>query len=309
MTATDDVVDPCGVASDGSTGALPGTPDPGPVPVGSVGANGGSVERLWFATTGDTRPAKCNQTGAYPRAAIAQVASAMKALRVQFAVDLGDHMYVCSDQGGLTPAQLDAVAQAQMAAYMTGIASGPSTWWMTLGNHECQAAFASGSACVVGGPHDANFAAYMAALRRPQPWYANDVRTSLGLARFVVVADDAWTAAQAAWLSSTLADADARAKYTIVVRHHPVQGSRSGRAEIVNMLRQHKYSLVLTAHEHDYQHDPDGWQGRSAVVGLGGAGGKWGFGTVLQNADATLTFVRRDANGNPIGVPWTVTPQ
>ena len=25
MTATDDVVDPCGVASDGSTGALPGT--------------------------------------------------------------------------------------------------------------------------------------------------------------------------------------------------------------------------------------------------------------------------------------------
>src|SRR3954469_13388330 len=153
MTATDDAVDPCGVASDGSTGALPGTPDPGPVPVGSVGAEGGRVERVGFATTGDTRPAKCNQTAAYPLAAIAQVASAMKALHVQFAVDLGDHMYVCSDQGGLTPAQLDAVAQAQMGAYMGGIASGPVPGWMTLGNHECQAAFASGSACAVGGPH------------------------------------------------------------------------------------------------------------------------------------------------------------
>src|SRR5690242_4047695 len=309
MTATDDVVDPCGVASNGATGALPGTPDPGPVPVGTVGPNGGSVDRLWFATTGDTRPAKCNQTEAYPRAAIAQVASAMKALEVQFAVDLGDHMFVCSDQGNLTPAQLDAVAQAQMGAYMGGIAQGPATWWMTMGNHECQAAFATGSACTVGGPHDANFAAYMAALRRPQPWYANDVHTSLGLARFVVVADDAWSPAQSAWLSSTLADADARAKYTIVVRHHPVQGSRSGRAAIVDILRQHKYSLVLTAHEHDYQHDPVGWQGRSAVVGLGGAGGKWGFGTVLQNPNGSLTFVRRDANGNPIGVPWTVSPQ
>jgi len=309
MTATDDVVDPCGVPPGGSTGALPGTPDPGAVPVGSVGANGGSVDRLWFATTGDTRPSHCNQASEYPRAAIAQVATAMKALRVQFAVDLGDHMYVCSDQGGLSQAQLDAEARAQMGVYMAAIASGPATWWMTLGNHECQAAFATGSACAVGGPHDANFAAYMAALHRPQPWYANDVHTSLGLARFVVVADDAWSAAQSAWLSSTLADADAHAKYTIVVRHHPVQGSRSGRPEIVDILRQHKYSLLLTAHEHDYQHDPVGWQGRSAVVGLGGAGGKWGFGTVLQNASGSLTFVRRDANGNPIGASWTVSPQ
>jgi len=31
----------------------------------------------------------------------------------------------------------------------------------------------------------ANFSAYMAALRRPLPYYANDVQTSAGLARFV----------------------------------------------------------------------------------------------------------------------------
>src|SRR5512140_164858 len=92
-----DVVDPCGSSSDGGVTAKPGTPDAGVVPTGSVAADGGTVDRLWFATTGDTRPSYCNDTQAYPKAAIAQIATSMKGLRVQFAVDLGDHMYVCSD--------------------------------------------------------------------------------------------------------------------------------------------------------------------------------------------------------------------
>ena len=135
------------------------------------------------------------------------------------------------------------------------------------------------------------------------------MQTAQGLARIVVIADDAWNSAQSDWLSSTLADADANAKYTIVARHHPVQGTRSGASSILTILQQHKYSLLLTAHNHDYEHDTVNWQGRSAVVGLGGAGGSWGFGTVLQNPDGTLTFVERDANGNPIGTPWSVSPQ
>lgn len=295
-----DVVDPCGSSNDGGTGAQSGTPDAGTVPAGSVGFDGGTVERLWFATTGDTRPSQCDQTDQYPQAAIAQIASSMKALQVQFALDLGDHMFVCN--------QSDAEAQQQMGFYLTAVAQGPSTFWMTMGNHECGAAY-GGSTCTVGGAHDANFAAFMAALKRPQPYYSADVATSQGTARFVVIADDAWSAAQSAWLSSTLSDADARARYTIVARHHPVQGSRTGSGEILNILQQHKYTLLLTAHNHDYEHDTASWGGRSAVVGLGGAGGHWGFGTVLQNTDGSLTFVQRDANGNPIGVPWSVSPQ
>ena len=308
VAAGADVVDPCGASADGGTGALPGTPDPGSVPTGTVGANGGTVDRLWFATTGDTRPATCNATGSYPKAAIQQIATAMKALKVQFTLDLGDHMFVCSDQGGLTAAQLDAAAQDQMGFYMTAIASGPAAWWMTMGNHECDASF-TGGFCAVGGAHDPNFAAYMSALQRTQPYYSNDVTTSLGKARFVVIADDAWDSAQETWLNSTLADADANVRYTIVSRHHPVQGSRTGVAAILNILSQHKYTLLLTAHNHDYEHDASTWSGRSAVVGLGGAGGYWGFGTVLQNTDGTLTFVRRDANGNPLGNVWSVGPQ
>ena len=300
-TAAGDVVDACGPgASDGGTGALPGMPDAGAVPGGSVGPNGGAVERLWFATTGDTRPSQCDATDLYPKAAIAQLARAMKALRVQFTVDLGDHMYVCN--------QSDAEAQQQMGFYMDAVAQGPAAWWMTMGNHECGNTKFPYS-CFASGPHDANFSAFLSALQRPLPYYANDVETSLGKARFVVIADDSWDAAQSVWLSSTLADADAHARYTIVARHHPVQGTRTGAAAILNILQEHKYTLLLTAHNHDYEHDTSTWGGRSAVVGLGGAGGQWGFGTVLQNPDGTLTFVQRDANGNPLGAPWTVSPQ
>ena len=306
-----DVVDPCGAATDAGVVAQNGTPDAGEVPAGTVDADGGTVDRLWFATTGDTRPSSCMDTANYPKAAIAQIAKAMKGLRVQFTVDLGDHMYVGSDPGCGSPtmAQMDTAARTQMGDYMTAVAQGPSAWWMTMGNHECDAAFALRQPCTMGMPHDPNFAAYMTALARPQPYYFTDVQTSQGLARFVMVADDAWDATQSAWLSSTLSYADAHAKYTIVSRHHPVTGSRSGPAEVVSILQQHKYSLVLTAHNHDYEHDTSSWGSRAAVVGLGGAGGYWGFGTVLQGTDGTLTFVQRDANGNPMGVAWTVAPQ
>ena len=298
--AVGDVVDPCGSeAPDG--GALPGTPDPGVVPAGAVGVDGGSVDRLWFATTGDTRPGSCDQTDQYPTAAISQIARAMKALRVQFALDLGDHMYVCN--------QSASEARTQMGLYRGAVAQGPPTWWMTMGNHECgndrypYSCFA--------GRTDANFDAYMAALGRALPYYFADVQTSLGKARFVMVADDSWNAAQASWLESTLSEADATARTTIVARHHPMTGSRSGNPQIVAAIGRHKYTLLLTAHSHLYAHDTSSFGGRSVIMGLGGAPTSMppGFGTVLQNTDGSLTFIRRDANGNPIDSAWTVRPQ
>jgi len=296
-----DLVDPCGAATigDGGTGAKAGTPDPGNLPAGAVDFDGGEVDRLWFATTGDTRPSACDETNLYPKAAIAQIATAMKALKVQFTVDLGDHMYVCNGS--------DLEAQQQMGFYMTAIGSGPSTWWMTMGNHECGSNQYPYS-CFTTGPHDANFAAYLSALKRPLPYYFTDVVTAQGKARFVYVDDDSWNATQASWLSSTLTEADSF-KYTIIVRHHPVQGSRTGNSQILDTIHAHKYSLILTAHNHDYEHDTTTWGARSTVVGLGGAGGHWGFATILQNTDGTLSFVQRDANGNPVGTPWSVTPQ
>jgi hypothetical protein len=291
--ACEDIEDPCAVAS---SGPLPdaGTPDPGPVPTGSVSADGGTVERLWFATTGDTRPGSCDATDQYPRETILRISQSMKALKVQFALDLGDHMYVCNHS---LPE-----AQQQMGFYSTAVAAGPATFFMTMGNHEC------GSGTCLPGSTDANFTAYMAALARPKPWYSFDVQTQPGLARFVVVADDAWGSEQSSWLESTLAAADSAAKYTVIARHHPM--SNSSRPDIAATIGRHKYSLILTAHSHLYSHGSD-HGGRAAIVGIGGAPGSspYGFGTVLQGTDGNLTFVLRDVNGNPIGTSWAVPPQ
>ena len=282
----------CGPAA----GPLPPGPLPpsGAPPSGAVGRDGGAVDRLWFATTGDTRPAACDASDQYPRHTLAQLARAMRELRVQFALDLGDHMFVCNGSRD--------EARQQMGYYLEGIAQGPATWWMTMGNHECGSAWA-GRGCAVGTP-DANFDAYLAALQRPRPWYANDIATTAGLARVVVVADDAWGDEQAAWLESTLQDADAHARTVIVARHHPATGSRSGSAGALATIERHRYTLLLTAHAHTYQRDSE----RSVMVGLGGAPARMapGFGTVLQGADGSLTFVLRDLSGNPVGDPWSV---
>ncbi len=283
----------------------PLAPDAGPpsvvVPWGTVGREGGTVQRLFFGLTGDTRPGRCDETERYPAATIAQIARSMKALHVQFGLDLGDHMFVCNGSA--------EEARVQMADYMAGLAQGPSTFWMTMGNHECGHLYRGGPC--FPGDGDANFTAYMSALARPRAWYATDVHTSLGLARFVFVADDSWDTAQATWLERVLADADINARYTIVARHHPVEGDKTGSPQIVSMILRHKYSLVLTAHLHTYEHDADSHNGRTVVVGVGGGPSQVppGFATVLQNKDATLTFVMRDVDGNPVGEPWSVPPQ
>jgi hypothetical protein len=195
-----------------------------------------------------------------------------------------------------------------MRLYMDAVAQGPSTFWMTMGNHECGSEVPPFSC--FAGQRDANFDAYMAALKRPLPYYFTDVRTGRGVARFVVVADDSWDAAQADWLESTLSAADEVAAYTIVARHHPVTGSSTGNPRILQTIARHKYSLILTAHSHLYAHDTANFGGRSVIIGIGGVpgGSLPGFATVLQNEDGSLTFVRRDVNGNPLDIPWSLPP-
>ena len=281
--------------------APPGAP-PVVVPWGTVGRDGGTVQRLWFALTGDTRPGGCDETSDYPTETITSIARAMKSLHVQFALDLGDHMYVCNGSA--------EDARQQMQSYMGAIAQGPEVFWMTMGNHECGHLRKWGG-CMPGMPPDANFDAYMAALKRPMPWYAVDVKTSQGLARFVFVADDAWCPAQRDWLERVLADADVNARYTIIARHHPVDDNREAFRQSAGVILRHKYSLILTAHLHTYRHDPGTLGGRTAIVGVGGgpSDSPPGFATVLQNKDGTLTFVMRDLAGNPVGEPWSVAPQ
>lgn len=287
-------------AASGSIGVsftVTATVTPGSV---AVGPEGGAVDLLDFTATGDTRPPVCDFTSLYPKDLIRAEVLQMTALAPQFALDLGDHMFVCTESAER--------ANAQMQLYVQALSGFSPPWFMTMGNHECLLSDCSGFV----GTVDANYNAYLAALKqvskKDQPFYKIDIATRLGLARIVVVADNVQSAEQKAWLESTLLEADGIAKYTIVAKHHPVTGSRTGPAWTWPIIQKHKYSLILAAHEHAYVH-PTEVAGRSVICGLGGASSTaTGFCRVRQLATGELRFLQYDLAGNPQD-SWSVTPQ
>lgn len=274
--------------------------DPGPRPLGGdVGPTGGAVDRLFFAFTGDTRPENADDTAHYPRKTIEAIFARMAAADVQFAVDLGDHMYVV-DQ----PAE----AAVQMGFYMEAVKRlGPRTLFMSMGNHDCNA-----GNCWYDEA-DANYVAFMAALApvSTRAWYRFDIATRAGKAAFVVLADNYVDANALPWLESTLAEADRSARYTILVRHHPPGTSGTTYSLIDHIVQRHRYALYLTGHLHHYERDRDDPTGRTLIYGLGGVPGSgpgWGYGTVQQGLDDRL-YVRiyTTATDEPID-GWAVGP-
>ena len=274
-----------------------------------VGLDGGAVDLLDFSFTGDTRPPDCDNasggSGPYPQATFESELSEMVQLGPQFGFDLGDHMYVCS--GSL------ANAQAQLKLYTDALAArwpAALPFFMTMGNHECGKKDCSGT-----NKNDPNFVAYSAALQsvsqQSHPYYSFQVQTRLGRASFLFISDNYDSAPMQAWLASALADADANSAYTFIIKHYPVTGSRQGPADIEAAIAAHHYSLLLTAHEHDYAHDTTTapWNGRSVICGLGGANataGDQGFCRVQQQPDGSLLFTEYMLGGNPAD-RWSVS--
>jgi hypothetical protein len=286
-----------GAAPDLATpGGGGGPPDGGT----SVGPTGGSVTLLHFGLTGDTRGSACEDTAGYPTNVITAIAQQFEQLGLDFALDLGDHMYVCNNS---LP-----IATLQMNLYMGAIKNFAGTWFMTMGNHEC-----TSTPCLPTSAN-ANYTAFMSALApiSTSPYYTFDVSTSLGLATFVIIADNAWGPTQATWLDQTLALADQKAKYTIVARHHPSgDTSVATNAASLQIIHNHKYALFLTGHSHLYRH-LTGDSGRDLILGTGGAplisGGAFhGYAIVDQQGDGTLKVSVYDIT-NALQDSWSVGP-
>ncbi len=272
-----------------------------PVPNTGVGPHGGSVTLLHFGVSGDTRPPSCEDTQGYPTMVINGIANQFKTRNAQFAIDLGDHMYVCNDDL--------STALAQMSLFMKAVHLYGATWFLTEGNHECWK-----GPCLAGS-QNANYVAFMQALApiAQRPYYSFSVNTSHGLATFVVVADNSWDNLQAAWLDQTLAAADANAKYTIVARHHP-EGDTSvaTNQDIMTIIRNHKFALFLAGHDHLYKHMKTD-NGRDLVLGNSGApliagGTFYGYGVVDQLDDGRLQVTVWDLTNNAPVDSWAVGP-
>jgi hypothetical protein len=184
--------------------------------------------------------------------------------------------------------------------------------FMALGAEDCGA---TGKLCPIGST-DPNYTAFMQALApvSATPYYSFNVTTGTGLATFVVLADNSWDVGEQNWLESVLSQADANAKYTIIAKHYPLTGVQPTWAPSeIALIRNHKYSLLLTAHTDTYARDANDPSGRTVIMGTGGAplvssSGWYGFGTVTQGTDDRLTVTAYDVDGN-VKDSFSVGPQ
>ena len=195
---------------------------------------------------------------------------------------------------------------------MQGVSHFGGTWFMTEGNHECMG---SGSGYCPTGSSNVNFQAFLQALApvSSTPYYSVNVQTSLGLATFVIVADNSFDSAQQTWLESTLTTADANAKYTIIAKHHP-EGDTSVAANstIMSIIRSHKFALLLTGHSHEYRHQTTD-SGRDLVLGNGGAplisaGTFNGYGVIDEQSNGQLQVSIFDVQSGAMQDQWSVSP-
>jgi hypothetical protein len=275
---------------------------------GTVSLAGGTVDRLFFGYTGDTRPSATSTS--YPsqlQSVINNIYTQMGTRGVEFALDGGDHM----------EASTSTEASTQMGNYITAIGKLGKPVFMTMGNHECSKSFTTD--CGGGEVNtDTKGAAFMSALKSTigatEPYYRFDVNTNSGKAVFIVIADDAWDSTQSTWLDAQLTDADTNAKYTFVSKHHPDGNTDQAVFQtIYNTVTSHKYTLFMTGHSHEYKQQ---WtDSRAVVMGLGGAPFDnpkqmwWGYFTAMQCSDDNIYVTVYDESTGNIQDSWSVSPQ
>jgi hypothetical protein len=275
-----------------------------------VTTSGGTVDRLYFGYTGDTRDSSSSSGySTQLQMVINNIYTRMKANGVEFAMDGGDHM----EPNGATAATT-CMSDYGMAAALLG-----KPVFMTMGNHECETAFNTQDCGYAGAAtSDYRMSAFLKQLQttsgQTMPYYRVDIQTQSGKAVFLSVADDAWNQAEQDWLTAQLTDADANAKYTFVSKHHP-NGNTDQPAfqTIYNLVTSHKYTLFLTGHSHEYKHYSS--SPRAVVMGLGGAPFDnpnqqwWGYLTVMQCPDDRINVVVYDQSTGNVQDQWSVPPQ
>jgi len=263
----------------------PGAPyDAGPSPTGSVGLDGGTVSRLFFAIVGDTRPATQDDTANYPTTIISKIFTDVQGLAPSFAVSTGDYMFASPD-GGEGASQLDL--------YLSARALYSGTVFATMGNHECTGATKSNCG---GGNADGitnNFTAFLtkvlAPLGQTNPNYEIDVSASDAswTAKFLFVPGNAWTTDVSTWLDTAMSRPTT---YTFLIRHEGIDSPTApGVTPSESIMANHPFTLSIVGHDHIYTKSGP----HEVTFGNGGApptgASNYGFGIVSQRADGAVT--------------------
>jgi hypothetical protein len=219
-------------------------------------------------------------------------------------VTTGDYMFASPST---TPSQVGP----QLDLYLGARASYGNVVFPVMGNHECTGQVASN--CGAGNPDGitSNYTQFMARMLAPigqsQPYYTIDVNGTANAwtAKFVFLACNAWTSAQATWLSAQLAKPTT---YTFVVRH---AGTIATTVPCVTpsdqILAQSSYTLLIVGHTHEYAYYPSEKQ---LVVGNGGAPltGSTNYGYVIarQQPGGAIQFTEYDYQTNAVNQTFSV---
>jgi hypothetical protein len=253
----------CVAGPTGSTGTPAPTGVPGPTGTpGPIGIYGGTSTTLHFAIIGDTRPPVIDDTSAYPSAIITKIYQDIQAENPDFALTTGD--YIFSKPAGTT-------SGPQFDMYLSARSHFSGTVFFTMGNHEC-----TGSATSLCGPglidgetnNFINFKAkLLSTIARTDPYYDVRINAADGTwsAKFVFVAANAWSTAQAAWMTKAMA---VPSTYTFVVRHESMTVTGSGVSGSNAIMAQYPYTTLLAGHTHTFKYDTSH---REIITGIGGA--------------------------------------
>jgi len=270
------------------TGTGSGSGFGGPIS-GTVGVTGGTVSRLYFASTGDTRPALppfgINPTGDYPTAIIDQIFSDIAALSPapSFVITTGDYQLATSASD----------SAAHLGLYMQARAKFPGTVFYGMGNHECSPLGVTTSNCGAGNADGltANYTNFLstmlAEIQQTKPYFVININATDGswTSKFVYVAANAWDSTQESWLTAAMA---VSTTYTFVIRHEPTDANTApGVTPSEAIISQYPITLELCGHTHDYSHT-----GNRVVLGNGGAPltgtGDYGYGVFQQRQDGAI---------------------
>ncbi|MBS2027906.1 MAG: metallophosphoesterase [Deltaproteobacteria bacterium] len=281
-----------GTTTTGTSGTSAGAPWSG-----SVNKNGGSVDRLYFAAVGDSRPPNEDDTSNYPTAIITKIYQDMQGLSVkpQFVVATGDYMYA-NPSGNAGATQMGYYLNAQ-ANYTAGPV------FPSMGNHECTG-YTSSNCTGSAGNNSNNFQAFMSQMMSPlgqsKPYYRFDVNDTNGAwtAKFIVLAMNAWDSTQKSWLQTQLAQSTT---YTFIIRHEPSDATTApGIPDSETVINAAPYTLKIVGHTHEFYHQSGA---REVIVGNGGAplgnpSDNYGYAVIQMLADGNIQVDNMDYNSN-----------
>ena len=260
-------------------------PTTGPAPTGTVNGDGGTLSHLLFTVVGDTRPPVIDDTAGYPKTIISTIYADVEALnpRPPFSLSTGDYVFA-KPYGPLAAGQFDLYLAARQQ--YKGVV------FPAMGNHECTGGTASNCGPGTVDGLTSNYSSFLSKLLAPigktLPYYSVNINAVDGswTSKFVFIAANAWSSAQATWLDSTLAQSTT---YTFIVRHESKLVTQApGVSPSEQIISQFPFTLIIVGHTHTYAHYP----GREVVIGNGGApltGNKnYGYGLFYQRPNGTI---------------------